>query len=151
MQHTAGWSRESLGADCLVVSVERSQSLWFLSQSSHSHLWRAGSTKQFETRTAIIFLSSAELVHSSSKLYIMTDQVLVTHVGVKQFYSCFVKNSRVRTTEGQIIQSSEKHSNSLSETYDPASLHSSQRHKLCLDRKKSLAIARPRSSPIPPV
>lgn len=61
---TAAWSRESLEADCLVVSGEQSQSLWFLSRSSHSRLWRADSTKQYKTRTAIISFCSAKLLRS---------------------------------------------------------------------------------------
>lgn len=55
---------------------------------------------------------------------------LLTHVRVKQFYSCFVEDCRVRMTLRQIIQSSEKHSNSLSKAYDPVRLHLPQIHSV---------------------
>jgi len=138
-QHTAAWSRESSGADCLVVWDEQSQSLWFLSRSSHSRLWRAGSAKQFETRTAIIFSSGQQ--HQSTqepaKLYIRTDQIRLSHVRVKQFYPCFEKDCRVTGTILHIIPCSEKHSNSVLKAYDPVRLYSPQRDKLCQDKRIS--------------
>lgn len=129
-RHTAGWSRESSAADCLAVLGAQSQSLWFLSRSSHSRRWRAGSTKQFETWTAIIFCFSpppARFSQEPAKLYIKTAQVLLTCVRVKQFYSCFEEDCRVRVTKRHIICSSEKHSNSLFKAYDPARLHLPQK------------------------
>lgn len=145
---TAAWSRESSGADCLAVWGEQSQSLWFLSRSSHSRRWRAGSTKQFKTRTAIISFCSAKLVHSRARQIghqDLSDQALLTHVRVKQYYSCCAEDCTVRMTIRRITLRSEKHSNSVWKAYDPlVCIH----HKDCAQREKNFLLS---VRPIPPV
>lgn len=111
VQHTAAWSRESSGADCLVVWGEQNQSLWFLSQSSHSRLWRAGSTKQFETQS-IISLCSAKLLNSRADQIghqDMSDQIHLTHVRVKQSEPCFVKTD-CRVSDDHTIKTKQQFS-----------------------------------------
>lgn len=140
---TAAWSRESSGVDCLAVWGEQSQSLWFLSRSSHSRLWRAGSTKQFETRESNHFflLCKTEPLKSSLNWTAKTclDRLLLTHVWVKQFYPCSVKDCSQNAAVPQITLSWEKHSNSL---WWCICIHHEDA-KLCSDRERTFCTIPP--------
>lgn len=63
VRHTAAWSTGCSGADCLVAWGEQSQSLWFLSRSSRSRLWRAGSAKWHKKRTVVTSFAAAKQAH----------------------------------------------------------------------------------------